>query len=251
MRDSRSRRPLESPGRIHPTSSSGRHAARRLPMEEARAVRPEELGQALTLVNKVFRTGVDQDMSTDYPLVFRPGQPGKPQGGVGGRPHLQPCGHGAAGAAGARLRASHHHDLRGGHRSGTPRAGGRQQDHGGHRRGHGGPGRRLRAAVDRARQGLLPPPGLGGGRVQRLGLPGGTPTGQTVRAAAARPRVSTRGRPGTDHRDSRGPTPPLDADPGRIPNAAGASQVGSLGGGGEGAGGRATWWLPGPTTSRG
>ena len=42
-------------------------------MEEARAVRPEELGQALTLVNKVFRTGVDQDMSTDYPLVFAPG----------------------------------------------------------------------------------------------------------------------------------------------------------------------------------
>ena len=42
-------------------------------MEEARAVRPEELGQALALVNKVFRTGVDQDMSTDYPLVFAPG----------------------------------------------------------------------------------------------------------------------------------------------------------------------------------
>ena len=42
-------------------------------MEEARAVRPEELGQALALVNKVFRTGVDQDMSTDYPLVFEPG----------------------------------------------------------------------------------------------------------------------------------------------------------------------------------
>ncbi len=42
-------------------------------MEEARPVRPEELDQALTLVNKVFRTGVDQDMSTDYPLVFAPG----------------------------------------------------------------------------------------------------------------------------------------------------------------------------------
>lgn len=42
-------------------------------MEEARAVRPEELGQTLALVNKVFRTGVDQDMSTDYPLVFAPG----------------------------------------------------------------------------------------------------------------------------------------------------------------------------------
>ncbi len=41
-------------------------------MEEARAVRPEELGQTLALVNKVFRTGVDQDMSTDYPLVFAP-----------------------------------------------------------------------------------------------------------------------------------------------------------------------------------
>ncbi|MYC83108.1 MAG: GNAT family N-acetyltransferase [Acidobacteria bacterium] len=42
-------------------------------MEEARPVRPEELGQVLALVNKVFRTGVDQDMSTDYPLVFAPG----------------------------------------------------------------------------------------------------------------------------------------------------------------------------------
>ncbi len=42
-------------------------------MEEARPVRPEELDQALALVNKVFRTGVDQDMSTDYPLVFTPG----------------------------------------------------------------------------------------------------------------------------------------------------------------------------------
>ena len=42
-------------------------------MEEARAVRPEELGQTLALVNRVFRTGVDQDMSTDYPLVFAPG----------------------------------------------------------------------------------------------------------------------------------------------------------------------------------
>ena len=42
-------------------------------MEEARPVRPEELGQTLALVNKVFRTGVDQDMSTDYPLVFAPG----------------------------------------------------------------------------------------------------------------------------------------------------------------------------------
>ena len=41
-------------------------------MEEARAVRPEELDQTLALVNKVFRTGVDQDMSTDYPLVFAP-----------------------------------------------------------------------------------------------------------------------------------------------------------------------------------
>ncbi len=42
-------------------------------MEEARPVRPEELDQTLALVNKVFRTGVDQDMSTDYPLVFAPG----------------------------------------------------------------------------------------------------------------------------------------------------------------------------------
>lgn len=42
-------------------------------MEEARPVRPEELGQTLALVNKVFRNGVDQDMSTDYPLVFAPG----------------------------------------------------------------------------------------------------------------------------------------------------------------------------------
>jgi len=42
-------------------------------MEEARPVRPEELGQTLALVNKVFRTGVDQDMSTDYPLVFTQG----------------------------------------------------------------------------------------------------------------------------------------------------------------------------------
>lgn len=41
-------------------------------MEEARPVRPEELGRTLALVNKVFRTGVDQDMSTDYPLVFSP-----------------------------------------------------------------------------------------------------------------------------------------------------------------------------------
>lgn len=42
-------------------------------MEEARPVRPEELDRTLALVNKVFRTGVDQDMSTDYPLVFAPG----------------------------------------------------------------------------------------------------------------------------------------------------------------------------------
>ncbi|MDE2664828.1 MAG: GNAT family N-acetyltransferase [Acidobacteriota bacterium] len=42
-------------------------------MEEARPVRPEELDQTLSLVNKVFRTGVGQDMSTDYPLVFTPG----------------------------------------------------------------------------------------------------------------------------------------------------------------------------------
>ena len=42
-------------------------------MEQARAVLPEELGQALALVNKVFRTGVDQDMCSDYPLVFAPG----------------------------------------------------------------------------------------------------------------------------------------------------------------------------------
>ena len=42
-------------------------------MEEARAVRREELDQTLALVNRVFRTGVDQDMSTDYPLVFDPG----------------------------------------------------------------------------------------------------------------------------------------------------------------------------------
>ncbi len=42
-------------------------------MEEARPIRPDELGRTLALVNKVFRTGVDQDMSTDYPLVFEPG----------------------------------------------------------------------------------------------------------------------------------------------------------------------------------
>ena len=41
-------------------------------MEEARAVRPNELDHILALVNRVFRTGVDQDMSTDYPLVFAP-----------------------------------------------------------------------------------------------------------------------------------------------------------------------------------
>ena len=42
-------------------------------MEEARAVRRNELDPTLALVNRVFRTGVDQDMSTDYPLVFDPG----------------------------------------------------------------------------------------------------------------------------------------------------------------------------------
>ena len=42
-------------------------------MEEARAVRREDLSPTLALVNRVFRTGVDQDMSTDYPLVFDPG----------------------------------------------------------------------------------------------------------------------------------------------------------------------------------
>ena len=41
-------------------------------MEEARAVRRNELDPTLALVNRVFRTGVDQDMSTDYPLVFDP-----------------------------------------------------------------------------------------------------------------------------------------------------------------------------------
>lgn len=39
-------------------------------MEAARAVRPNELDHILALVNKIFRTSVDQDMSTDYPLVF-------------------------------------------------------------------------------------------------------------------------------------------------------------------------------------
>jgi len=36
-----------------------------------RGVFPEELGSIFDLVNRVFRTGIDQNMETDYPLVFR------------------------------------------------------------------------------------------------------------------------------------------------------------------------------------
>ncbi len=41
-------------------------------MEGSRAARQTELNEVLALVNRVFRSGVDQDMSTDYPLVFDP-----------------------------------------------------------------------------------------------------------------------------------------------------------------------------------
>jgi len=39
-------------------------------MEGPRAVKQAEFNEALALANRVFRTGVDQNMSTDYPLVF-------------------------------------------------------------------------------------------------------------------------------------------------------------------------------------
>ena len=39
-------------------------------MEGPRAARSDEYDQVVDLVNRVFRTGVDQNVTTDYPLVF-------------------------------------------------------------------------------------------------------------------------------------------------------------------------------------
>ena len=41
-------------------------------MQGPRAAHPDEYDQLADLVNRVFRTGVDQDITTDYPLVFAP-----------------------------------------------------------------------------------------------------------------------------------------------------------------------------------
>jgi GNAT superfamily N-acetyltransferase len=39
-------------------------------MEGPRACRPDELAEAISLTNAVFRAGTDQDIGTDYPLIF-------------------------------------------------------------------------------------------------------------------------------------------------------------------------------------
>ncbi len=39
-------------------------------MEGPRACRPEEFDETLALINSVFRAGSDQDIRTDYPLIF-------------------------------------------------------------------------------------------------------------------------------------------------------------------------------------
>ena len=161
-------------------------------MEEARPVRPEELDPTLALVNRVFRTGVDQDMSTDYPLVFDPGN-------LENLRVVAEGGHILSHAAMARrelrengcvlpismicaVATDPEHRRRG--------AASRIMEDA--TEAMAARGDAFGTAVDRTRQRLLPPPGLGGGGVQRLGLPGGTPIGRPVRAASARPRVSGR-----------------------------------------------------------
>ena len=37
-----------------------------------RAIRPDELDETMALINEVFRAGTDQDVRTDYPLVYDP-----------------------------------------------------------------------------------------------------------------------------------------------------------------------------------
>ena len=39
-------------------------------MEGPRACRPENFHETIALINQTFRAGADQDIATDYPLVF-------------------------------------------------------------------------------------------------------------------------------------------------------------------------------------
>jgi len=40
-------------------------------MQGPRATRPSEFDQVLAVVNGIFRAGIDQNIATDYPLVYR------------------------------------------------------------------------------------------------------------------------------------------------------------------------------------